>query len=332
MVHHRLEHLGRRDDGLATLVGLADEPLLHDRHPLERQLHSQISARDHDGVARGEDVGQVLERLRLLDLRDQFDAGRHEPPQILEVVRPPHERQRQVIRPLLHGVRHVLPILVRERRCTDVQTGEVHPLVRGERAAVHHAPLDARRRDAHHLHRQEAVVEQDASADPYVLGEIGVRGRELLRPGDVLGREDDRLAGRKLPRRGELPHADTGALQVHEHGDRLARAVGGAAHARDPAGAELRRAVRGIDADDVRPGLEQRGDRVVRPGSGADRGDDLGAANHAGPPLRRGGIIHIRTQPPRCGKLGLPRVLERTRPGASSVAARADLSACPRAP
>ena len=59
---------------VATITGrllqpaTADDLLLHDRHPLGRELHPEIAARHHHGVRRGDHLPQVLDRVRRLDL------------------------------------------------------------------------------------------------------------------------------------------------------------------------------------------------------------------------------------------------------------------------
>ena len=52
VLDHRLEHLRRRDHGPAVAVREPDDPLLRERHLLERQLDAEIAARDHHGIAR----------------------------------------------------------------------------------------------------------------------------------------------------------------------------------------------------------------------------------------------------------------------------------------
>jgi hypothetical protein len=49
-VDHRLEHLGRRDRGLAAVEGTQDDSLLEERHVGRADLDSEISSCDHDGV------------------------------------------------------------------------------------------------------------------------------------------------------------------------------------------------------------------------------------------------------------------------------------------
>ena len=62
--------------GFAELARQRDRALLHQRDLLERQLHAEVAARDHDPVERLDDLLEVLDRLRLLDLRE---TGRRMP-------------------------------------------------------------------------------------------------------------------------------------------------------------------------------------------------------------------------------------------------------------
>ena len=61
---------------VATMTGLALRrassiaALLHQRHLLERQLHAEVAAGHHDAVERVDDLVEVVDRLRLLDLGD----------------------------------------------------------------------------------------------------------------------------------------------------------------------------------------------------------------------------------------------------------------------
>ena len=64
---------------VATMTGLAlagglDGPLLHQRHLLQRQLHAEVAAGDHDAVERVDDRLELVDRLGLLDLGDDRDA------------------------------------------------------------------------------------------------------------------------------------------------------------------------------------------------------------------------------------------------------------------
>ncbi len=93
---HRLEHLRRDDDRLRHAAGELDGVLLHDRHRLERKLDAEVAAGDHDRVERVDDRLEVVDRLRLLDLRDDRDAAPlllHDLVHADDVVGVAHERQ-----------------------------------------------------------------------------------------------------------------------------------------------------------------------------------------------------------------------------------------------
>jgi len=114
VVHHRLEHLGGGDHGLAVAIGFADQALLDRRHLLERELYAQVAACDHHRVTRLEDPPQVLERSRFLDLRHQLHVGRDERAQLAQVLRPPHEGEAQIVDAGRRRVLRVLAILFRQ--------------------------------------------------------------------------------------------------------------------------------------------------------------------------------------------------------------------------
>ena len=56
--------------GLAVCAGDLDGALLDQRHVLERQLDAEVAAGDHHAVERVDDLAEVVDRLRLLDLGD----------------------------------------------------------------------------------------------------------------------------------------------------------------------------------------------------------------------------------------------------------------------
>jgi hypothetical protein len=78
MAHHRLEHLRRGDDRPPPPVGFADDLLLERGNGFGRELDSQVAPRHHHSVRDPENVDQVVDGLRPLDLRD--DGG---PPAVL---------------------------------------------------------------------------------------------------------------------------------------------------------------------------------------------------------------------------------------------------------
>ena len=115
-LQHRLEHLRRRDHGLARSTAEPDDPLLHERHVGGADLDAEIAARDHQPVGGRDDRIELLDRLGLLDLRDHAlapaELGDHRA-QVLDVLGAAHERERDVVGVLLDREREVLAIASR---------------------------------------------------------------------------------------------------------------------------------------------------------------------------------------------------------------------------
>ncbi len=80
--------------------------------------------------------------------------------------------------------------------------------------------------------------------------------------------------------RGKSFDADLGALQVTEHGNVLAHGKRGATHALDALTVVARRTVGEIHAHDVRAAADDVLEHAWRVGCRAQRGDDLGSAEH----------------------------------------------------
>ena len=72
---HRFQHLGGDDHRLAGAAGGAGDLLLDAGHALERHLDAEIAARDHQRVGVLDDLGETLDRLRLLDLGKNAGAA-----------------------------------------------------------------------------------------------------------------------------------------------------------------------------------------------------------------------------------------------------------------
>ena len=99
--------------------------------------------------------------------------------------------------------------------------------------------------------------------EPHVGGEGVVGGGDLARRGLVLGREGDRLA--RLEAQRLRPACRPGCAGPADRAARRPRPARSRVTSRscvDPARADLGGAVRGVDADDVDAGVEQRGHLV----------------------------------------------------------------------
>ena len=278
---HRLEHLRRHDDRLAGQARPAGDFLLRPRHPLERHLEAEIAARDHHRVAGGEDLLEVLERQRALQLRDQRHADRvgvvHDPARLLHVGGGLHEAERDHVDAEREAELQVLDVLRRHRRRRQRHSRRVDPLVLADVSA-----FDDGRLNLHAVGRVDAqfdapVGQQQPVAGPHALREAVERGEQPAGPADaVAGGDGHDLAGRERDRPAALQAAgaDLRAAQILENRDLAAGAAGRRPHARECRGLRLVSAVREVQAEDVGAGGDQRIERGLGVAAGPDGGDD----------------------------------------------------------
>src|SRR5207237_7866062 len=116
-----------------------------------------------------------------------------------------------------------------------------------------------------------------------VAREVVVRGAYAAGSRVVLLAGDDRdlLAGLELDLTSREPgRADLGAAQVLEHGDRAPELDLELAHALEDARVVLLGPVREVEPANVDARLDQLAERDLLRGGGADRGHDLGLADH----------------------------------------------------
>ncbi len=73
LCHHRLKHLGGRDDRDGGSTTFGDNLLLGYRHLLKAHLQRQVTAGDHDPVGLFDDGIDVVESPLLFDLGDDGD-------------------------------------------------------------------------------------------------------------------------------------------------------------------------------------------------------------------------------------------------------------------
>ena len=105
--------------GLACLAAQLHAPLLHQRHLVERHLDAEIAAGHHQAVERAHDLLQRVDRLGLLDLRDDRQPDVllvHDLVYDLDVLGRPHERQRDQVDAEAQREPQVLDVLLGQRR------------------------------------------------------------------------------------------------------------------------------------------------------------------------------------------------------------------------
>ena len=290
---HAVEHLRGHDHRLLIPLAGADDLLLHHGNRGDVDLHAEVAAGHHHDVGGLDDRVEVVDRLALLDLGDDAGPGATGPQQLLEQLdldRRADERQADEVGPRPGRPFGVPPVIGAHRRDRELDPGQVHPL-----PAADHAPLD----DAAAGPVGKPLLDDEAH------GAVGEHHRvahgELVDQRRVGDGERPRSGHRAADERHLLPldavHVSAGKLaepdlrpgEIDEHADVPA---GGGRHAPHPVERLLvlgRRAVGHVEAEHVDARGEQRADRLLRVGGGADRGDDLRAHDRGRGRGRHGG-------------------------------------------
>ena len=204
---HRFQHLRGQNDGNAMVACAPRDVLLRARHPFERHLEAQVASRDHDGVGRGENLLEVIERRGPLQLRDKRDIRRagvsHQLTRLSDVCRGLHEAERHHVHAERQPERQVVDVLRCDRRCRQADAGSVDPLVLADLAAFDHGRLDLLPIRLIDPQLDEPVGQQHPIAGPDARREARECGRNAARPADetvVAGRDRQAIAGPQAQR------------------------------------------------------------------------------------------------------------------------------------
>mmetsp|Transcript_68685 Transcript_68685/g.196976 ORF Transcript_68685/g.196976 Transcript_68685/m.196976 type:complete len:582 (+) Transcript_68685:261-2006(+) len=286
---HGLQHLRGGDHGLANNVAPGDHHLLRQEHLLRRNLHAQVTARDHDAIARITDRSEVLQTLLVLDLRDDLGVlarlakGLPDQRYVLGVL---HEGGRDEV----HALRdaefdQVLDVLGLQNRQLHLDSREVAILTLAQLAIVH--DLSDHMVGAHRLYlqRQGAINAQydvawlDGGAQHVVRDcEAGAVALEAVVSHElqVLALLEVDFVANAVP---EEPSADLRALGVQHDGDMLAGPqLGGIADLGHGLAVHLVVAVGEVEAGDVHASVNQLQQHVGLPAGRAHGADNLALA------------------------------------------------------
>src|SRR5918995_463732 len=217
-------------ESMSATAGDLAGALLHQRHLLQRHLHTEVATGDHDAVEGADDLVEVLDRLGLLDLGDDRQADAllvHDLMHVADVVGGADERQRDHVDAHPQRPAQVVLVLLRHRRHRHRDAGEVDALVVRQGAALEHLADDIGLGDLRRDEGELAVVDEDAVTGGHVARQARIRRADLLLvAGDVPSRDREAGAGDELDRALlEAGGADLRTLQVDEDADRPPRRV-----------------------------------------------------------------------------------------------------------
>ena len=149
-VHHGAEDLGSHDDRLGVLASQLDDALSGQRDLFQRALNGHVATGGHDAVEGLDDLFEVLQSLRLLDLGNDRDATAflvHDLVGAVDVGGETHEGHGDDVGAGADGPTQVGLILLGQGRQAHGHARQVDALVGGHRAGhddlgVHVVALD----------------------------------------------------------------------------------------------------------------------------------------------------------------------------------------------
>ena len=142
-----------------------------------RNLHAHVAAGNHDAVRLLNDGVQVLNAFRILNLGNHLHAGTLLIQHCLDfpdTIRGTHKGCRDKIKSLLDAKTDVFFILVGQGRKLNLHIGYIDALFLPQLAAVNHLTYNIRAVDLHHVHFNQAVVNQDFVAWYHILAQSAV--------------------------------------------------------------------------------------------------------------------------------------------------------------
>ncbi len=277
---HRFEHLGGDHHRLAGVARGPGDLLLQARDLLHRHLDAEIAARHHDGVGEIDDLLEVIERRRLLDLGHDRRAAAGKLARFGDVLRPLHERERDPGDAERHGEVHVGAVLLGHGAEGQHGIGQADALAAAEHAARHHLGVDADVARLDDAEPELAVVEEQRMAGLHGLKDLRMRQMHAAEPADQFAADEAQhvALGEPDPARLELADAEFGSLEVDQNADGAGEFGLELADDGVDVAQAVMRGVAHVHAEHVGAGLEQASHRLFVVGGRTERGDDLDPA------------------------------------------------------
>ena len=284
VLDHAFEHVRRDDERLAHAHARLHDPPLDDRQLFVRTFNAEIATRDHDGVRLGHDGVKILDCLLVLDLRHDLRPPLRigdDRPQLQNILRLTHERQRDEIHPHLQPHRNVRQIFSRQRGQADLHAGQIDMSSAAELSRRQHFTLNLVAKLLQHAHVDRPVVHEHDVALADVVDEILVvhvhRVHLLARL--AAHREREFFTRLQIQLARQIARADRRPLSVEQDADKLPLLLRGGADLRHDAADPVMRRVRHVQPRDIHAGGHQLPEHLRRFRGGAEGGDNFCASH-----------------------------------------------------
>ena len=189
-----------------------------------------------------------------------------------------HEADRDIVDLLIQREVQILQILVGQRADIQRPSGQVYPLVGGQRPAIEKLQLGGFAIRRNHLGGDCAVIEKNGVSRLQRREEFGMRHGQGLAPGGLAQRQRALFHCANFDVPVQIPQPQLRSLKVGQDRDMRAQALCGLPDAGNGLGVRLVIAVAHIHAEGVRAMLDQLRDDLCAAGGGAQRRQYLARA------------------------------------------------------
>ena len=150
---------------LSLAVTFFNDHLLNRGQLTERHLYAHVAAGHHDAVADVDDLVQMLDALRILNLGNNLNilcaVQGQQCPDLPHIVRRTHKGTRDIVDTLLNTKYNIVQIRLADIGRGNGHVGHVHALMIADLTAVQDLTYDITTDNIHNLHVDLAVVDQN---------------------------------------------------------------------------------------------------------------------------------------------------------------------------
>ena len=165
-VYHAFQHLCCCNNRLAPAVRLCNQYLLHKRHFLCRDFHTQVTAGNHDAVRNLQNAVDVIHALLVFNFRNNLYIFAAEILQnsadICYVCSTADKGCRYNIETIFHTEFQIGNILFRQGRQVHFNSRDIYTLIGAQIAAIDNNAVNILRLNALHLQLDEPVIQKHA--------------------------------------------------------------------------------------------------------------------------------------------------------------------------
>ena len=180
---HGIQHLGCRDDRLIIVITFLDHHLLQIGHFLRRDLYAQVPAGHHDSVRAADDLIDVLNPFRILDLSDNWNIWRAALPKecldLQDALCIADKGSRDKVNLLLYAEADILSVLIGNGRQAHRYIRHIDAFALSEFSSIDYGTDDLLGFLFLYFQANQAIIHKNRASNLHVLNQTRVSNRHF---------------------------------------------------------------------------------------------------------------------------------------------------------